>query len=156
LKNKDIINENLLTMKKKILISLMMATVFTIAFTSCEKEDDNTNTFTESEPNDSFSTADELSMSELYDCEIKPIGELDYFKITASGDVQLTVDGAGELEVRVHCYAQDEIEFWADDAGSRGGTLVHTISGSEYDGYFYFTVESAYGNDTGTYTIKCE
>lgn len=134
----------------------MMAAIFTIAFTSCENEEDNANTYTESEPNDSFSTANELSMSELHDCEINPIGELDYFKITASGDVQLTVNGADNLEVRVHCYAQDEIEFWADDAGSRGGTLVHTISGSEYVGYFYITVESAYGNDTGTYTIKFE
>lgn len=143
-------------MRTKIFISLVVATFFAVVFTSCEKENDDSNNYTESEPNASFSTADDLVMSEDYDCEINPIGELDYFKITASGDVQLTVDGAGDLEVRVHCYAQDEIEFWADDAGSRGGTLVHTISGSEYDGYFYVTVESAYGNDTGTYTIKYE
>jgi len=136
----------------KTLSILFAAIILTIAFCACEKE--TTGTFSESEPNNNFSTANALTINDTYDAEINPVAEQDYFKITASGDVTLTVDGGDGLEVRVHVFDQHQIDFWGDDAGERGAILTHTVSSSEYDGFFYVRVESAYGNDTGIYTIK--
>ena len=141
-------------MKTRILSVLSLAIIFAVVFSACDKE--STDTFSESEPNDSFSTANALTINDTYDCEINPIAEQDFFKITASGDVTITVDGGTGLEVRVHLFDQEQIDFWGDDAGERGATLTHTVLASDYDGFFYVRVESAYGNDTGTYTIKYE
>lgn len=132
--------------------------IFVILFSSCEKEDENenNNTFKETEQNGTFATANEIVLGETYDAKIDPIMDEDYFKVTSSGDVNITVAGEGSLEVRVHCFDQDQIDFFGDDAGERGGTLTKNVSSGDYEGFFYIRVESAYGNDIGDYTIKVE
>ncbi len=129
---------------------------FTLIFSSCDNSKTNNNGLSETEPNNSISSASVLTISEDYDAKIDPISDIDFYKITASSDFKLTVAGEGTLEVRVRLYDQEQIQFFGEDAGTRGGTLTKTVSSSEFEGFVYVAVESAYGDDTGDYTIKFE
>lgn len=135
----------------------IMFLICVVLFTACEKDDDeNNNTFKETEQNGTFATANEIVLSETYDAKIDPIMDEDYFKVTATGNVTVTVSGESSLEVRVHCFDHNQIDFFGEDAGERGGTLTKTVSSEDYVDFFYIRVESAYGNDIGEYTIKVE
>lgn len=134
----------------------LIALIFALFLVACNTEDENENTFSETESNNEFATATDLTLGDTYDAKIDPVMDIDYFKVSATGDVKITVAGKGSLEVRVHAFTNEEIDFFGEDAGDRGATLTKTISASDYEGFFYINVESAYGNDTGTYTIKAE
>ncbi len=145
-------------MKTRILSILGLAIIFAISFSACDDGDDDNNndTFEEVEPNNSFSTANDITMSETYDGEINPAEELDFYKYTGSGDKTITVVGSSGMEMRVTVFSHGEVQRAAEDAGSRGGTAVVDVQGSDYEGFFYIKIESAYAGDTGTYTIKLD
>ncbi len=141
-------------MKKRFLTILSMAIMFALAFSACDKE--TTDTFTETEPNGTFATASSLTSGDLCDAEISPSQDIDYFKVTATGALTITLDGDSSLELYITVYDQDQVVVYEDDTGSRGASLTQTINADEYDGTLYLKIESAYVDDTGTYTLKYE
>ena len=127
-----------------------------LVFSGCESYNEEENTFSENEPNDAFGTATVLTLGETYDAKINPIAEKDYFICTTDGTKKVTVDGGSGLELYVKAYDQDQIEFYGGDTMERGAAITFDINSTDYSGKFYIMIESAYGNDTGTYTIKVE
>ena len=77
-----------------------MLMIFMALFSACEKdEDENPNEFTETEQNGTFATANELTLTDSYDAKINPAQDKDYFFISASKDLKLTIDGDSNLEL---------------------------------------------------------
>lgn len=107
-------------MKQNLLKLSALFIVFALIFVSCDKTE--TSEYTETEPNGDFANANALTIDLSYDASIDPVMDEDFFKITSTSDVTVTVTGESSLEVRVTFYDQDQIEFFADDAGTRGGT----------------------------------
>lgn len=140
-------------MKKSIFSITALFLGLVVLFASCDPNETSENS--ELEPNNSFSEANVLDLDVEYDAKIDPDLDIDYFKVSATGDVNVSVKGDNTLEVRVHFFDQDQIDFYGDDAGDYGATLSKTVSSDEYEGYFYFKVENAYGNGIGDYTITC-
>lgn len=124
---------------------------------ACEKEDDDENNqtseFVENEPNGTFGTASELTMSDIYDAEINPAQDQDYFYIESTSNVTITIDGDSSLELYIYVYDENQTNIYTGDTGARGASLSQTISSSDFNGKLYIMIESAYPDDTGSYTI---
>lgn len=141
-------------MKKKIIKLSGLLIVLSLCWFACETPDDNP--FQETEPNNSFSQANALTLSETYDAKISPAEDQDYFRVTTNETVQLTVDGGATLELYVYIYDQNYDNIYGGDTGARGASLSETIDPADHDGTFYIMVESAYVDDIGNYTIKVQ
>jgi|APSaa5957512622_1039677.scaffolds.fasta_scaffold113822_1 hypothetical protein len=140
---------------KQIFLKLTgLLVIFVVILNSCKKDDDITSTYTEKEPNGTFATASELDKTNTYDAKIDPAQDQDYFFIDATSNIEITVDGDNSLELYVNAYDENQVQIYGGDTGARGASLTHTINSSEYSGKLYIFVESAYPDDTGTYTIR--
>ena len=140
-------------MKTNFLTIVAITIALAFAFSGCDKE---TSEFTEIEGNDSFDTASTLTIDNTYDAEINPAQDIDYFTISTTGTVSVTVAGETSLEVYVYIYDENKIEIYGGGTGLRGGSVTETIQDTEYDDKLYVKIESAYSDDTGSYTIKVE
>lgn len=136
-------------------LSLLMAATF--VFSACDKTDPgDENEYTEQEPNDVFADATQLTLGETFDAEINPVQDMDYFKISTTSDVTITVDGSANIELYVKVYDGNQTQFYGGDTMARGASLTETISAADHNGQIFIMIESAYGNDTGSYTLIVE
>ena len=142
-------------MKKYLKLTTLMM-IFVALFSACEKEDDENNAFAEEEPNGTFATANELTLTDIYDAKINPAQDKDYFVISASKDLKLIIDGDSNLELYFYVYDENQVQIYGGDTGSRGASFTQDIASTEYNGKVYVMIESAYPDDTGNYTIKIE
>jgi len=129
--------------------------IFAVLLNACKKDvDDITSTYTEKEQNGTFATASELDKINTYDAKIDPAQDQDYFFIDETSDIEIIVAGDSNLELYVNAYDENQVQIYGGDTGARGASLTHTINSTEYNGKLYIFVESAYPDDTGSYTIR--
>jgi len=117
------------------------------------KDDDDVILTGEVEPNGTFATASPLTLANTADAKISPALDVDYFVVTATSDVAITIDGDVGLELYVYVYDENQIQIYGGGTGARGASMTYTMSSSDFNGKFYIKTESAYPDDTGDYTI---
>ena len=138
---------------KNLVLAVILISITILS--ACEKTDSDS-TYQETEENGSFATANELSQSNTFDAEINPQQDQDYFVVNTTSSISITVDGDNNLELYVNVYDENEVQIFGGDTGARGASLTQAISSDDFNGQAYIFIESAYPDDTGSYTIKFE
>lgn len=111
----------------------------------------------ESEPNDSFATANELTGAGTYDAQISPVGDEDYFVVVTTSDTTVTATASDDIDIYVYLYDENQNQIGTAHSETYGGTGEYVASAAEFGSRFYIFVEDAYGDSyTGAYTITLE
>ena len=133
-----------------------------LSFTACTGETDDTNdtddtdTESEEEPNDAMEEAYALTLPATIDAAIDPSTDEDWYSFDASTDVTVAITEVFEsLELYIDVKDSDGLAVLSWDTGARGATFSDTLPVAE-TGTFYLRIHSAYGNDTGTYTLSVQ
>ena len=108
------------------------------------------------EPNGYLGLAYEIDTITTGSALIDPSVDQDYFKVVATTGRNLTFTGNADLDLRLSIYTEDKAMIFSQSAGSKGGTISHTVKAEDYGPYFYFMIESAVPGCVGSYTIKLD
>lgn len=117
---------------------------------------DTTDPTTFGEPNEAMGEAFALTLPGTADAAIDPETDEDWYSFEASADVTVAITEVSEtleLYIDVKDGVGDAVVSW--DTGDRGALFSETLTITESDTY-HLRVHSAYGNDTGTYTLEVE
>jgi hypothetical protein len=152
-------------MTKAALFTLTLALCSCIPLDDPEGKDDTAQTHAddtgaagdvELEPNDTMELAQELILPAQIQASIDPAEDVDWYRFVASEDFTVSITAVEEtLELYIDVFDATDNNIASWDTNARGATFSDSVSVSG-EGTFHVKIESAYADDTGTYTVLFE
>ncbi|MBV9963154.1 MAG: PPC domain-containing protein, partial [Parafilimonas sp.] len=129
-------------MKQKILLLLLLASVF---FSNAKAN--------ESEPNDTRAQANTLPLNGNNSGDINPSADVDWFKVTTTSDGQLNLTLTSTNGINVQAYLYDNDGATLLNNGVTAGTININTDGLAA-GTYYIRISTYYTGQTPAYTIS--
>ncbi|MEO8861262.1 MAG: T9SS type A sorting domain-containing protein [Ginsengibacter sp.] len=130
-------------------LSSLLALVLLVSFTSVQAQ------VMETEPNNTPGTANIIPLNGSASGAISPVGDVDWYQLTTTGDGQLniTLNNTGNQDLKdITLYDNDGV------TSLKGVSVGNGIGGFIYNGVaagtFYIKVIGHSGNETGAYTLS--